>query len=79
MARLTANDEQATRTVIEWVKSVQSKAERSVIRDPDLRLVATEYTVPGMGTKVETVRSGSLVAWFDSANAARAAIRLAIP
>lgn len=75
--RVSKNDRQATQTVLTWVRKAKLNAEKAVIRDPDLALVAIPYDVPGMGTKVATRRHGVLVAWFDSSTAAWDAIKKA--
>jgi hypothetical protein len=74
---MTKADRIATKLVKLWVQATKDRATRSVINDPDLRLVPMTYDVPGMGTKVETMRTGHLVAWFDDRQAAVAAIMAA--
>jgi hypothetical protein len=75
--RISKADKAATKQVANWFASVKERAARSVIADPDTRLVYTTYSIPGMGTKVETMRSGTVVAWFESESCARSAINAA--
>jgi hypothetical protein len=78
-SKTTKADKLATATLISWTKSVKLHGERSMVRDVDTRLVAIEYPAElKMGTKVVTLREGTLVAWFDSRDAARAAITKAM-
>jgi hypothetical protein len=77
-SKTTKADKLATAALISWTQSVKLHAERSMVRDVDTRLVAIEYPIAGMGTKVVTLREGTLVAWFDSATVARKAIALAL-
>lgn len=76
--KLSTSDKKATKSVAMWVKTSKESAARRMVSDPDLRLCAIEYHVPGMGTKVLTVRDGLTVAWFDHYTAALEAISSAM-